>query len=65
MDKYTYLYSVKAFTKNKKLGDDLMSISENLKEKLLKNTGFFEGEKGYSSVAGNGGDQQGMSFGII
>jgi len=41
-----------------------MSISEKTKKNLLENTGFFEGNKNYSTVTGNG-DGQGMSFGII
>lgn len=41
-----------------------MSISRTLKDKLLRNTGFFEGDKGYSTVTGNF-DNQGISFGII
>ncbi|WP_432666738.1 hypothetical protein R9X47_10295 [Wukongibacter baidiensis] len=41
-----------------------MSISTSLKKKLLNNTGFFEGNKGYSTVSGNF-DGQGISFGII
>lgn len=41
-----------------------MAISESLKDKLLLNTGFFEGDDNYSTTAGNF-DGQGLSFGII
>lgn len=41
-----------------------MALSTALKKKLLKNTGFFEGNNGYSTVTGNF-DGQGISFGII
>ncbi|CCF16475.1 hypothetical protein BLGI_4444 [Brevibacillus laterosporus GI-9] len=39
-------------------------LSGELKADLLKNTGFFEGEFGFSTVAGNY-DGQGISFGIL
>jgi hypothetical protein len=42
----------------------MKSITLSLKKKLLSNTGFFEGNNGYSNVTGNA-DGQGMSFGII
>jgi len=41
-----------------------MALSTENKVKLLKNTGFFEGNDGYSNLAGNF-DKQGISFGII
>ena len=41
-----------------------MALSTALKKKLLKNTGFFEGNNGYSTIVGNF-DGQGISFGII
>lgn len=41
-----------------------MAISDNLKDKLLLNTGFFEGNDDYSTTTGNF-DGQGISFGII
>jgi hypothetical protein len=43
---------------------DADSIPNNLREDLLLNTGFFEGEQAYSTVAGNF-DGQGISFGIL
>ncbi|MEC0123390.1 hypothetical protein [Paenibacillus pabuli] len=41
-----------------------MALTDSLKDKLLRNTGFFEGNNGYSNVTGNF-DGQGLSFGII
>lgn len=41
-----------------------MALTDSLKDKLLRNTGFFEGNNGYSNVSGNF-DGQGLSFGII
>jgi hypothetical protein len=41
-----------------------MALTDSLKDKLLRNTGFFEGNDGYSTVSGNF-DGQGISFGII
>lgn len=41
-----------------------MTISNDLKDRLLLNTGFFEGNDDFSTVAGNF-DEQGVSFGII
>ncbi|CRK80281.1 hypothetical protein [Neobacillus massiliamazoniensis] len=43
---------------------DAESLPNNLREDLLLNTGFFEGEQAYSTVAGNF-DGQGISFGIL
>ncbi|OKP99530.1 hypothetical protein [Paenibacillus sp. P46E] len=41
-----------------------MAITSTVRDRLLKNTGFFEGDKDYSTVTGNF-DGQGISFGII
>ncbi|MEN1988188.1 hypothetical protein [Paenibacillus hubeiensis] len=41
-----------------------MALTDSLKDKLLRNTGFFEGNNGYSNLSGNF-DGQGLSFGII
>ncbi|WNS40890.1 hypothetical protein [Paenibacillus sp. MMS20-IR301] len=41
-----------------------MAITNTVRDRLLTHTGFFEGDKGYSTVTGNF-DNQGISFGII
>lgn len=41
-----------------------MAITNTVRDRLLTHTGFFEGDKGYSTVSGNF-DGQGISFGII
>ncbi len=57
---------------NKKTKEELImtvnykysNLSSNLKNRILNNTGFFEGDNGYSQITGNF-DGQGISFGII
>jgi len=41
-----------------------MSLSNTLKERLFRNTGFFKRNDGYSTVRGNY-DGQGVSFGPV
>lgn len=41
-----------------------MALTDSVKDKVLRSTGFFEGNDGYSTTTGNF-DGQGLSFGII